>query len=86
MAITIANLVTNFDTYIGDTSNDRITAVERLEYFTEATVWLQEELENDLQVATYNLDYFDTVNYYKVTTAVADLLEGADLLDEQNAS
>ena len=85
MAITIANLVTNFDTYIGDSSNDRVTAVERLQYFTEATVWLQEELENDLQVATYNLDYFDTINYYKVTTAVADLLEGADLRREKDA-
>lgn len=84
MAITVANLVTNFDTYIGDTSNDRVTAAERLQYFTEATVWLQEELENDLQNATYDLDYFDTVNYYKVTTAIADLLEGADLRREKD--
>lgn len=79
MALTIANLIVNFDTYIGDTSNDRVTAAERLQYLTEATVWLQEELGNDLQNATYTLNYLDTVNYYKVTSAIADLLEGADL-------
>lgn len=79
MAITIANIITNFDTYLGDTSNDRVTAAERLQYITEATVWLQEELENDLQNVTYDLNYYDTIHYYKVTTALADLLEGADL-------
>jgi len=79
MALTIANLVTNLDSYIGDSSTDRITAAERLQYLTEATVWLQEETENDHQNATYKLNYLDTVSYYKVTTAVADLISGADL-------
>ena len=82
MSLTIANLITSFDTYIGDTSNDRVTAAERLQYLTESTVWLQETLENDLQNATYNLDYFDSVFNYKVTTAIADLLTGADLRRE----
>ena len=85
MSITIANLVANFDTYIGDTSNDRVTAAERLQYFTEATVWLQETLENDLQNSTYSLDYLDSVNNYKVTTAVADLLTGADLRRDKDS-
>ena len=84
MSITIANLITNLDTYIGDSSTDRITAAERLQAITEATVWIQEELENDLQNATYSLNFLDTVNYYKVTTAVADLLEGADLRREKD--
>ena len=79
MAITIANLISNFDTYLGDTSNDRVTAAERLQYITEATLWVQEELQNDLQNVTYTLNYFDSIHYYKATTALADLLEGADL-------
>lgn len=89
MSLTIANLITNFDSMIGDISNDRVTAAERLQYLTEATIWIQEELGNELQNATYNLDYLDTVNYYKVTTAIADLLEGADLRrlkDDHNLS
>lgn len=79
MAVTVANLITNFDTYIGDTSNDRVSAAERLQLLTEATVWLQEELGNDHMVKTYTLNYFDNVHVYKVTSAIASLLEGADL-------
>lgn len=79
MAITIADIQTNLNTYIGDTSTDRISAAERLQAITEATVWLQEELQNDHSIDTYALSYFDTVHEYKVTTAVADLLQSADL-------
>ncbi len=81
--ITIADLIINLDTYTGDDSTDRISAAERLQVLTEATVWAQETLENDHQNATYELDYLDTVNYYKVTTAIADLLEAADLRREK---
>lgn len=79
MSLTVASNITNFDTYIGDTSNDRVTAAERLQYITEATAWLQEELGNDHMVKTYSLSYYDNVHYYKVTSAIAGLLEGADL-------
>jgi len=79
MAVTVASIITNLNSYIGDASTDRITAAERLQYVTEATIWLQEELGNDLQNATYALNYYDTVHYYKVTSSIADLLEGADL-------
>ena len=79
MAVTVASIQTPLNTYIGDSSTDRISAAERLNAITEATIWLQEALLNDLQNVTYTLNYFDTVHYYKVTTAIADLLEGADL-------
>lgn len=82
MAITFADIQTNLNTYIGDASTDRISAAERLQAMTEATVWLQEELQNDHTVDSYDLNYFDTVNEYKVTTTIADLLDGADLRRE----
>ncbi len=77
--ITVSDIQDNLNTYIGDSSTDRISAVQRLQYITEGTVWLQEILQNDAQNATYDLNYYDTVNYYKITTSVADMLEGADL-------
>lgn len=77
--ITVAEIVTNLNSYIGDATTDRVSAAERLQYITEATVWLQESLENDTQNVTYAFNYFDGVHYYKVTSALADLLEGADL-------
>lgn len=79
MAVTVANLITNLDTYIGDASTDRISQAERFQLLTEATTWLQEELGNDHMVKTYSLSYYDNVHYYKITAAVASLLEGADL-------
>lgn len=79
MAVTVASIITNLNSYIGDASTDRISAAERLQYVTEATIWLQEELGNDLQNATYAFNFYDTVHYYKVTSSIADLLEGADL-------
>lgn len=79
MSVTEASFETNFNTYIGDTSVDRISAAERLQLATEATVWLQEETGNDHTVKTYTLNYYDSVHTYKVTSAIASLLEGADL-------
>ena len=84
MAITIVNVITELNTYVGDASTDRISAAERLQSITEATVWLQEETLNDLMNATFALNYYDTVNYYKVTTSIADLLDGADLRREKS--
>ncbi len=79
MATTVAAIQTALNTYIGDTGTNSVSAAERLSAISEATIWLQETLGNDHQNQTYELDYLDTVNYYKITSAVADLLEGADL-------
>jgi hypothetical protein len=79
MSVTVANLITNTDTYFGDSSTDRVSQAERFQALTEATVWLLEELGNDHAIKTYTLDYLDTVNYYKVTAGLVDLLASADL-------
>jgi hypothetical protein len=79
MSITVATNIANLNTYISDDTNDRISATERLEALTEATVWLNEELGNDHAIKTYDLDFLDTVNYYKVTSSITDLLESAEL-------
>lgn len=83
MAITISSIQTNFNTYLGDSSTDRVSDAERLQYFTEATSWLSEELGNEHSIETYVLNYLDSVHKYKITTAVADLLIGADLRREE---
>lgn len=84
MAITLSNLFTNLNTYLGDSSTDRVSDAERYQALTEATVWLLEELGNEHMVNTYTLDYLDGVHYYKTTAALADLLVGADLRLGQN--
>lgn len=79
MSITISNLKTNLNTYLGDSSQDRISDTERYQALTEATTWLLEELGNEHMVDTYSIDFLDTVNTYKVTDGLADLLVGGDL-------
>jgi hypothetical protein len=79
MAITAASIITLFNTFVGDDSTDRISAAERLQFISEATTWLYEELGNEHSVNTYNVNFLDGVFRYKVTSAIADLLTGADL-------
>ncbi len=79
MSVTIASIITNTDTFFGDASTDRVSAAERLQFITESTAWLLEELGNEHMVSTYDLEYLDSVHRYKVTAPLADLLVGADL-------
>jgi hypothetical protein len=84
MSITVADIQTPLNTYIGDSSTDRISAAERLNAITEATLWLMEESNNDLMNASYAFNYFDTVHTYKITSAVADVLDTVDLVSAKN--
>jgi hypothetical protein len=79
MSITVSDINTELNTIIGDSSTDRITAAERLQFATEAVVWAQINTLNDHQVRTFDLDYFDTVNYYKLNNSLTDVLEANDL-------
>lgn len=79
MAVSVASIITEYNSYVGDSSTDRISAAERLQNISEATTWLYEELGNEHSVQTYNINYLDGVYRYKVTTGIADLLTGADL-------
>lgn len=76
MATTVNSIINQVNSYIGDTSNDRITAAERLQYITEATVWLQTQLDNDHSIKTYSVSFFDTLFSYKLNAAVTDIFEG----------
>lgn len=79
MSLTVANLITEFDQRIGDSSTDRISAAQRLTYLTQGTVWMQEKLLNDHQVKKYTVNYYDGLHYYKVTSILNDLLEANDM-------
>lgn len=79
MSITVSDIQTELNTRIGDSSTDRVSAAQRLSYITQGVVWLQEKLMNDHQAKTYDINFYDGVNYYKLTTVLDDLLEANDL-------
>lgn len=75
MATNVGVIQTVLNTIIGDSSTDRITAAERLQFITEAVAWLHLELDNDHSIRTYSINYFDSINYYKINAAISDVLE-----------
>lgn len=79
MSLTVSDIQDNFNKNIGDTSTDRISAADKLDYITNGVIWLQETMLNDHQVRSYEFNYFDTLYYYDITSAVPDLLETNDL-------
>lgn len=76
MAITIASIITPYNTFISDASTDRISAAERLQFINEGVIWLATQLDNDHSIRTYSLSYFDTINSYKLNSDISDVLEG----------
>lgn len=76
MALTLADIIVEFDKRVGDESTDRISTAERYDYFTQSVAWLKERTLNDHSVNKYDFNYYDTLHYYKVTTVLDDLLEG----------
>ncbi len=89
MSLTVAEIITNFNSVVGDSSTDRISAAERLQYITEATVWAMQETGNDHLNTSYAFNFFDTVVEYKITTSVNDVLDIVDLRrgeDDQNTA
>jgi hypothetical protein len=79
MSVTIADHNTLFNTFVGDSSTDRISAAERLQYHTESILWLQEELGNEHQQVSSIINYIDTIHYYKIGTSLPDVINGVDL-------
>jgi len=71
MAVLISELITLLDRYTGDDTTDRISEQERFSALSEAGTWLNEELGNDHGLLSYNLDFYDTVNYYRVTDTLS---------------
>jgi len=79
MATTISGIETQVKRLIRDTSNNSVTEADRFDAITEAVRQLHTEFGFDYTNKTYNLDYFDTLNYYNIATDISDFLEPVDL-------
>jgi hypothetical protein len=77
--MTVNDLLTNVNTFIGDTSNDRISATDRYQALTEATAWLLEELGNEHMVDRAEIEFLPTVLWYKMDNLTPYLLTAGQL-------
>lgn len=75
----ITDLLTNVNTYIGDSSTDRLSDTDRYQAATEATAWLLEELGNEHMVDRVDIDYLPTVTWYKMDNLTPYLLTAGQL-------
>lgn len=75
----ITDVLKNVNTYIGDTSTDRISASDRYQAVTEGTAWLLEELGNEHMTDRTEIEYLPTVVWYKMSNLTPYLLTAGQL-------
>lgn len=77
--MTVQDIIDLANSYISDTSNDRLTETQRLDAVTEATAWLLEELGNEHMVNKEEIEFLDTVTWYKLDAQVPTILTTGDV-------
>ena len=75
----LTDILTNTNTYIGDSSTDRLSDNDRYQAVTEATAWLLEELGNEHMVDRAEIEYLPTVMWYKMDNLTPYLLTAGQL-------
>lgn len=75
----LSDIIKNINTYIGDSSTDRISADERYQAATEGTAWLLEELGNEHMTDRTDIEYIPTVTWYKMDSLTPYLLTAGQL-------
>lgn len=79
MAKTTANTISRIDQFIGDTSTDSVSQADRFRAISVATQELLHEFGFDMTNKTLTIDYFDTINYYDISSDAPTFTEPADL-------
>ena len=75
----LSDVLKNVNTFIGDYSEDRVTADERYQAATEATAWLLEELGNEHMTDRAEIEFLPTVMWYKMDNLTPYLLTAGQL-------
>lgn len=79
----ISDIINLVNTYIGDSSEDRLYDTERYQALSESTAWLLEELGNEHMVDRIDFDYLPTVTWYKMGSLAPYLLTAGNLRFQQ---
>jgi hypothetical protein len=75
----LSDIIKNVNSYVGDSSTDRLTTDERFQSLTEATAWLLEELGNEHMTDRTEIEYLPTVTWYKVDNLTPYLMTAGQL-------
>lgn len=83
--MTLNDLITSVNTYIGDSSTDRVSSTDRYGALTEATAWLLEELGNEHMTDRSEIEFLPTVMWYKMDNLTPYLLTAGQLRFKEEA-
>lgn len=75
----LTDVLKNVNSFIGDSSTDRVSDADRYQAATEATAWLLEELGNEHMVDRAEIEYLPTVTWYKMDNLTPYLLTAGEL-------
>jgi hypothetical protein len=75
----LSDILTNANSFIGDSSTDRISSTDRYQAATEATAWLLEELGNEHMTDRVEIQYLPTVQWTRVDNLSPYLLTSGQL-------
>lgn len=84
--MTVQDLIKNTNTFIGDSSTDRLSMEDRYQALTEGTAWLLEELGNEHMVDRSEIEYLPTVTWYKMDSLTPYLLTAGQLRYKEDNS
>lgn len=81
----VLDIIKNANSFIGDSSTDRISTDERYQSITEATAWLLEELGNEHMTDRVDIQFLPTVMWYKMDNLTPYLLTAGQLRFETDS-
>lgn len=85
MSVTVQNLITLFDNYISDSTEDRVTNTQRYSYLTEATTDVKQQMKSALSNMTYQLKYIPGIHDYKINQGLFNVLAAGDIRVEDSS-
>jgi hypothetical protein len=82
----LSDIKKNVNSFISDSSTDRVSEDERYQAITEATAWLLEELGNEHMTDRKEIEYLPTVTWYKMDNLTPYLLTAGQLRFKEEKS
>lgn len=79
MSVSVNNLLSLFNTYYGDDTNERIDESERLQYLTEAVTDIKQTMKSAMSNMTYPLTYIPGIHSYKISPGIYNVLAAGDM-------
>ena len=84
MSVSINNVLSLFNTYFGDDTEERVSDVERLRYISESATDIKQTMKSSMSNMTYPLTYIPGIHSYKISPGIYNVLAAGDMRVENS--